>query len=305
MAAFDLEPVNPDFVAVIHGLDLSKEPDRETVEAIERAIWKYGVLVFPGQPLTQEQQVAFAAKIGPLYVGKQMQILKNFNKRMRHEALTDISNLDDEGDVLDPASSKAISGLGNRFWHTDAAYEPNPFRYSILQAVAVPEWGGETQFADLRAAWDSLDAKTKSLIEGRTVTFFANHVRHVLGIDDPDWLTRSYPPVTWPIVRKHPGSGRDVLWVDSKVVAVSGMSVPEGRAIVHELLEHIGQRENVYSQRWSKDDIVMWDNRSVVHRVRRFDPAQRREMRRVAIVDDSDALGEGVWPSYVPDDSGE
>ena len=113
-----------------------------------------------------------------------------------------------------------------------------------------------------------------------------------LGMQDSEQDRSAYPPVRWPMVRTHPGSGRKVLRVDNKVTEISGMSVPEGRALAHELLEHIGQRERVYSHAWTPNDVVMWDNRSVLHRGRRFDLAERREMRRVSTIDDSSSLGE-------------
>jgi alpha-ketoglutarate-dependent 2,4-dichlorophenoxyacetate dioxygenase len=219
---------------------------------------------------------------------------------MAHDALSDISNLDAGGKVVAADSTKAIMNVSNRFWHTDAAYEHYPFCYSIMAAIRVPSWGGETQFADLRAAYDTLEERTRTLIADRTATFYAYQTRHGLGIEDGDALLHAYPPVNWPMVRMHPGSARKVLWVDSKVIEISGMSVPEGRALAHELVEHATQRERVYSHKWSANDVVMWDNRSVLHRGRRFDPDERREMRRVATVCDAGSLGEGSLPAYVP-----
>ncbi len=299
MTALQVDPVNADFVAVVSGVDLSRRLDSETADEIERAIWKYGVLIFPDQPMTQEEQVAFASCFGPLYTGRQMRILNSIRKQGMHKAVSDISNVDSNGDVVAATSAKAVMNVGNWLWHTDASHEHHPFRYSILAAVAVTSWGGETQFADLRAAYDTLDDRTRTLIEGRHATFYSHHMRHNLGVEDSDALLRDYPPVIWPMVRTHPGSGRKVLWVDSKIIEVSGMSLPEGRALVHELLEHAGQRERVHSHQWSANDVVMWDNRSVLHRGRRFDLREKREMRRVATVDDSSSLGEGALPSYV------
>ena len=123
-------------------------------------------------------------------------------------------------------------------------------------------------------------------------TFYSHHTRDWLGMNDSAPDRAAYPPVRWPMVRTHPGSRRKLLWVDNKVTEISGMSVPEGRALAHELLEHIGQREHVYSHAWRPGDVVMWDNRSVLHRGRRFDLGERREMRRVSTVDDSASLGE-------------
>ena len=288
----DLEPVNPRFVAVVRGVDLGKPLSPADIEEIERTIWTYGVLVFPDQPLTLDQQVAFTAQFGPLDTGLQTKLMNRTATRLGHDAVTDISNVDTAGQVADREHKMTLLNVGNAYWHTDSSYEHHPFRYSVLAATTAVSWGGETQFADLRDAYDTLDERTRALIADRTATFFSHNTRIQLGIADAPQDYAAYPPVRWPMVRTHPGSGRELLWVDSKVVEISGMSVPEGRALAHELIEHIGQRERVYSHRWRPDDVVMWDNRSVLHRGRRFDLSERREMRRVSTKDDSSSLGE-------------
>ena len=287
-----VDAVNEDFVAVVSGVDISRELTQSELDEIERAIWQYGVLVFHDQPLTMEQQVAFAGQFGPLDTGLQKRLMNKTATRLGNDAVTDISNLDATGNVADRLHKMALMNVGNAFWHTDSSYEHHPFRYSILAAVTAVSWGGETQFADLRAAYDALDERTLALIADREATFWSHNTRHQLGIEDSAVEMSAYPPVRWPMVRTHPASGRKVLWVDSKVTEISGMSVPEGRALAHELIEHIGQRERVYSHVWRANDVVMWDNRSVLHRGRRFDLTERREMRRVSTKDDSSSLGE-------------
>ncbi len=292
-----VEPLGMDFVARVGGIDLSKSLSQHQVEELERAIWRYGVLIFPDQPLTLEQQVTFAAQFGPLDTGLQTKLMNKTATRLGHDAVTDISNVADDGQVADRLHKMALMNVGNAFWHSDSSYEHHPFRYSILAAVTAASWGGETQFADLRAAFDALDERTKALIADKNATFFSHNTRQLLGIEDDEASLSAYPPVRWPMVRTHPGSGRKVLWVDSKVTEISGMSIPEGRALAHELLEHISQRERVYSHRWTPNDVIMWDNRSVLHRGRRFDLTERREMRRVSTKDDSSSLGEVRRPA--------
>jgi alpha-ketoglutarate-dependent 2,4-dichlorophenoxyacetate dioxygenase len=161
-----------------------------------------------------------------------------------------------------------------------------PFRYSILSAQSAVSWGGETQFADLRAAYDTLDERAKQLVANKTALFSFSFPRQVFGMSAPGADDKQFPAARWPLVRTHAGSGRKLLWADTKLMEVSGMTLPEGRILALELLEHITQRERVYSHTWSTDDVVMWDNRSVLHRGRRFDPAERRAMRRVSTLDD-------------------
>jgi len=287
-----LKAIQPGFVAEITDIDLCRPMSDSLRDNIEEAIIEYGVLVFPGQPVSADQQVAFARCFGPLDTGLQTKLLNKVQTRLGHSALSDISNVDASGAVADRAHKQTIMTVGNMYWHSDASYEHHPWRYSILASQTAVTWGGHTQFADLRAAYDDLDERTQALISDKQAMFYANYTRDFLGIDDDEAQRRTYPPVRWPMVRTHAGSGRKVLWVDNKVFKVSGMSVPEGRALIHELLEHIGQREHVYSHQWSADEVVMWDNRSVLHRGRRFDLSEKREMRRVSTIDDSVSLGE-------------
>lgn len=289
-----VHPVRPDFIARVTGLDLRQPLSDTTARAIEEAIATYGVLVFPDQPLSVDEQVAFGKRFGPLDTGLQKKLLSKVQTRLGNEAVSDISNVSTDGGVADRKHKQAMMNVGNQFWHTDSSYEHHPFRYSILAAQCAVSWGGETEFADLRGAYDALDERTRALIADKTGVFFSHNTRQWLGIEDSADDMAAYPPVRWPLVRIHPRSGRKLLWVDSKVREISGMSVPEGRALAHELLEHIGQRERVYAHHWSAGDVVMWDNRSVLHRGRRFDMDERREMRRVSTVDDSASLGVAV-----------
>ena len=288
----DLAPVTPDFVAVARGVDLNVPLGADMVAAIVRAMNTYGVLVFPDQPLSQDEQVAFAEQFGPLDSGLQTKLMNRVQSRLKHNTITDISNVDAAtNDVAHRDNKMSILNTGNQFWHSDSSYDHYPYRYSILAAVTAVSWGGQTEFADLRAAYDSLDERAKQFIKDKEGTFFSHNTRQALGIDDSPEEMQAYPPVRWPLVRTHPGSGRRVLWCDSKVCAISGLRKHEGRALAFDLIEHAGQREHVYSHTWHPGDVVMWDNRATLHRGRRFDPTERREMRRVSTVDDVHSLG--------------
>lgn len=277
--------------AVIGGVSLSQPLAADMVERIEAAIAVHGVLVFRNQPLSLSELVTLGETFGPIDVALQHKLMNRVQKRLGHDGVSDISNVDGTGRVADRAHQQSLMNVGNMFWHSDASYEHYPFRYSLLSAVTAASWGGQTEFADLRAAYDALDDRTRSFIADKVGTFYSHQTRRWLGIEDGVEELTAYPAVRWPLVRVHPASGRRLLWIDSKVREISGMSIPEGRALAHELLEHIGQRERVYSHEWKPDDLVIWDNRSVVHRGRRFDRTERREMRRVSTVDDVCSLG--------------
>jgi alpha-ketoglutarate-dependent 2,4-dichlorophenoxyacetate dioxygenase len=290
--AFKVDPVTPEFVAVVSGVDLREPMTPDVHDSLIKTLDRYAVVVFHDQVLSQDELVAFARQIGPLDEGLQQKIMNRVQSRFKHDTISDISNLDSSGQVAARDHKQSIMNVGNQFWHSDSSYAHFPFRYSMLHGISVASWGGATEYADLRAAYDSLDERTKALIADRTGTFYSHNTRRWLGIQDSPQDMAAYPPVRWPLVRTHPGSGRKVLWVDSKVCEISGMPVHEGRALAHELIEHIGQRERVYAHIWKPNDLVVYDNRSCLHRGRRFDLTERREMRRVSTLEDVPSLGE-------------
>jgi|HubBroStandDraft_6_1064221.scaffolds.fasta_scaffold109928_2 alpha-ketoglutarate-dependent 2,4-dichlorophenoxyacetate dioxygenase len=296
----ELTPLSADFVAVARGLDVAQPLTPEALAALRAALDRYAVVVFHDQPLSKAQLVDFARQFGPVDRSLQRQMLNRVQDRLQDEAISDISNLDVTGGVAAPSHKQSVMNVGNRFWHTDSAYADRPFRYSVLAAQQAVSWGGQTEYADLRAAYDALDARTRALIEGRTATFYSHLVRQWLGIEDGPQELSTYPPVRWPLVRTHPGSGRKLLWCDTKVCEISGMSLPEGRALAQELVEHITQRDRVYAHGWRPNDLVIYDNRAVLHRGRRFDLSEPREMRRVSTLDDETSLGEAPFAVVTP-----
>jgi alpha-ketoglutarate-dependent 2,4-dichlorophenoxyacetate dioxygenase len=286
-----LEPVTGRFVARVSGIDLREPLAAADRDAIVGACDTYGVLVFPGQHLAADELVAFGHAFGDVDTTLQQKLLNHVQNRLGMDTVTDISNVDAAGNVAGAEHWQTITTIGNRFWHSDGSYKDRPIRYSILNAVTAVGYGGETQYADLRAAYDSLDDVTKALLADKIGVFWSHNTRDWLKIPDSETERLAFPKARWPLVRTHPGSGRTVLWCDSKVYAIEGLSLPEGRALAHELIEHIGQREHVYSHKWQAGDLVMADNRSAVHRGRRFVHSERREMRRVETNDDARSLG--------------
>ena len=290
-----IAPIGEQLGAEIIGVDIAGPLAPEQLAAIVAAADRYAVLVFRDQAIDSERQIAWVRQFGPL----DTEVQKFFNvtkaNRLESDVVTDISNVNRQGAVADRLDRQTIMNIGNSFWHSDGSHYHYPFRYSMLSAVAVSTWGGETEFADLRAAYDALDERTRTDVAERTGAFWSPYNRIRLGIIDPLEAQGIYPPVEWPLVRTHAGSGRNVLWVGQPLCQVSGLSLPEGRALAQEMLEHATQRERVYRHAWRIGDMLMWDNRSVLHRGRRFDFAERRELRRVGTKDDIHSLG--VLPS--------
>ena len=275
-----LRPLHPIFAAEASGIDLTRPLAPEAVAEVNAAMDQHAVLVFRDQPMEQEQQVAMARQFGPLnpglkQIGRQME-------RMREAALIDISNLDDEGRPLQRDSKKVISGLANQLWHSDSSFQAPAVSYSMLSAVRLPSWGGETEFVDLRAAWDALPERLQQQVEGLEAEHFALHSRMtLLGDTDytPDQLA-ALPAVVWPLVRTHPGSGRKLLFCGIHARRILGMGVAEGKMLLMDLLEHATQPQFRYRHEWRVGDLVMWDNRATLHRGRRYDLNERRELRR-------------------------
>lgn len=279
-----VKQVHKHFVGEASGVDLSKPLDAATVKAVNDAMDKYAVLVFRDQPLTQTQQLELAKSFGPLDMG--LKKLKKQPDRLEHAELADISNVADAGGTVARDSRKIVSNIANQLWHSDSSFQQPAARYSMLAAVQVPSSGGDTEFADLRAAYDALPDETKQEIEGLEAEHYALHSRFLLGDTEyTDEQKAALPPVWWPLVRTHPGSGRKLLFAGIHARAIKGWTVAEGRMLLMDLLEHATQPEFVYIHKWRPNDLVIWDNRSTLHRGRRFDLSQPRELRRATTLD--------------------
>jgi alpha-ketoglutarate-dependent 2,4-dichlorophenoxyacetate dioxygenase len=279
-----LKPLHPLFAAEASGLDFTKPLKQGDIEEIEKAMDRYAVLVWHDQPFSQDEQVAFARQFGSLDLG----LRKAYGggaHRLKHPELIDISNLTAGGEVAAAAHAKTISNLANQLWHSDSSFQKPAAKYSMLSAVVLPEKGGETEFCDLRAAYDALPESMKQEIAPLESEHWAFHTRTWLGDTYTEAQLKTLPPVQWPLVRTHAGSGRKVLWVGAHATRVLGRTLAEGRILLADLMEHATQREFVFRHTWRVGDLVMWDNRCVLHRGRRFDLSQRRELRRTSTED--------------------
>jgi alpha-ketoglutarate-dependent 2,4-dichlorophenoxyacetate dioxygenase len=284
-----LTPLHPHFVAEASGIDITQPLSKEQVEQINAAMERYAVLVWRRQPLTQKQQMEFASSFGNLDIGLKRIFARP--ERLEYEELIDISNVDANGNVAKRDSPKNLSNFANMLWHSDSSFQNPRAAYSMLSAVVLPSWGGETEFTDLRAAYDALPERTKTEIQGLSAEHSALHTRLLLGDNAyTDEQKKSIPPATWPLVTLHPGpDGRKVLFVGVHATHIVGWPVAEGRMYLHDLIEHATQREFVYTHKWQVGDLVMWDNRATLHRGRRYDISERRELRRTTTNDETAA----------------
>lgn len=284
-----VRPLHPLFVGEVSGVDLCEPVDAATMSSIVEAVDRYAVLVFHAQYITDEQQIAFSRGLGPLETT--IKAYRPGHKPRLDLHISDVSNLDEQSRVLAADDRRRMNGLGNRLWHTDSSFKAIPARYSLLSARAIPGEGGETQFADLRAAYDALPDAMKAQIEGLVAEHSVLYSRSTIGFTDySDEERAKLPPVPQLLVRVHPGSKRKTLYLASHAGWIRGMPVPEARLLLRDLMEHATQREFVYTHHWNTGDLVMWDDRCTMHRARDYDMAQVRDMHRTTVSDEVSSL---------------
>jgi alpha-ketoglutarate-dependent 2,4-dichlorophenoxyacetate dioxygenase len=277
--------LHPLFVGeVTSPLSLRETFDEETLAELRAGMDEYAVMVIHGQDFTNEEEMAFAERLdGQL---NRFGVLAK-KPKFGDKALIDISNVDESGDILDTYSRQRMYSLGNRLWHTDAAFNDPRGRYSMLHARVVPPVGGETEFCDLRAAYDSLDDATKSEIEDLKAHHSIMHSRKTLGFEDfTDEEKARLEGAVHPLVHTIPGSGRKSLYIASHASHIIDWPVPDSRLLLLDLRDHAVQKENRYAHQWQPRDLVIWDNRCTMHRGLRYEDAKyRRELVRVTTLD--------------------
>ena len=279
------QPLHPLFAAEVRSLDLREIRDPDTLAEIRAGMDQYGVLVFRQQPFADDEQLDFARRLdGTLHARTSLSAIGA--NRFGNEALTDISNVDEHGGLRSADDRRRYSNLSNRLWHTDASFVDPAGRYSLLSARVIPEVRADTEFADMRSAYDALDDDMKRQIEGLKVFHSIVHSRHVIGFDFSAEEAAKLEGAVHPLVRTIPRSGRRSLYLASHASHVVDMPIPEGRLLLLDLTEHATQRRFVYQHIWQPQDLVIWDNRATMHRARPYDDLRhRRELRRTTTLD--------------------
>jgi alpha-ketoglutarate-dependent 2,4-dichlorophenoxyacetate dioxygenase len=290
----DVRQLHPLFVGEVSGVDLAGDLPPQTVRELNAAIDRYAVLVFHGQSLDDDRLLELGQLFGDVEPPRNHRVVQ----RLKHAALADISNLDANNKLRARSDHRRLDALGNRLWHSDASFREVPGALSMLFAHVVPPVGGETEFADLRAAYDALPAETRATIEGLVCEHSIFHSRGQLGFTDyTDAERAALPSVRHKLVRVHPGSQRKSLYMGAHASHIVAWPVPEGRLLLRDLMEHATQREFVYRHNWRVGDLVVWDNRCTLHRGRHYDDATHpRDLRRVTTKDTA-SPGEVVAPA--------
>jgi alpha-ketoglutarate-dependent 2,4-dichlorophenoxyacetate dioxygenase len=286
--AIAVRPVHPCLGAEIGGVDLTRPVSDEDFAEIEAALNRHAVLIFHDQPLSDERQIDFSRRFGPLEV---MPIYAGYRHRIRAE-FADISNLDADGELLAADSDRRMFNLGNQLWHTDSSFKYVPARCSLLSAREIPSEGGDTEFADLRAAYDALPDETKRRLDGLVAEHSIFHSRLKTGfVNFTEDIRRAMPPVPQLMVRRHPGSGRKTLYLAAHASHIVGWPVEEGERLIEELIALATEPRFVYCHRWRVGDLVIWDDRCTMHRGRPYDDVQhRRVLHRTTVSDEINSV---------------
>jgi alpha-ketoglutarate-dependent 2,4-dichlorophenoxyacetate dioxygenase len=292
-----IRQLHPVFAGEITGVDCCRPLDPGEVAAIEQAMDEYAVLIFPEQDLSDAEQLAFTRHFGELERYNTPGHIRRREDSRLGPGIADFSNLDKSGAIMSAEDRVWFFKLADRLWHSDSSFRPVPAKYSLLSSRIIPSWGANTEFADMRAAYDALDDRTKAEIEDLVCEHSLVYSREAIGFTQltPEEI-EAFRPVRQPLVRTHPVTGRKSLFLAAHAGAIVGWTIPEARMFLRDLSEHATQREFVYSHAWRPNDLVMWDNRTTMHRARRFDMREVRDVRRTTLAGEVPLIAQ---PTYV------
>jgi alpha-ketoglutarate-dependent 2,4-dichlorophenoxyacetate dioxygenase len=280
------EQVGPGFAAEVEGVDLTEPLSPDTVAAIHGGMDRYAVLVFRAQSLTDDAHVAFSRALGPLEPTTRASLRATSDDRLS-EVFADVSNLDSDDQPFAIDDRRRLFAIGNRLWHSDSSFKVVPAKYSILRGVTVPSTGGNTEFADMRAAYDAYDDATRATIEDLVCEHSQIYSRQQIGFFDlSDAERERFSPVRQCMVRTHPITGRRSVYLSSHAGGIVGWPVPEARIFLRDLIERATEPQRIYRHSWRAGDVVMWDNRQTMHRARPFPVDEPRDMRRTTLAGD-------------------
>ena len=285
--SLSIRQIHPVFVGEVSGVDCREPLGPDAVAAIEAGMDQYAVLVFRDQRLTDEQQLAFTRQFGKLENYATPGHIKKAAESRLAPGIADFSNLDRFGGIMSDQDRVWFFKLADRLWHSDSSFRPVPAKYSLLSGRVLPSWGANTEFADMRAAYDALDARTKAEVEELVCLHSLLFSREAIGFTEMTAEEKAaFEPVRQPLVRSHPVTGRRSLFLSAHAGAIEGWTIPEARMFLRDLTEFATQPRFVYSHEWRPFDLVVWDNRQTMHRARRFDRNEVRDVRRTTLAGD-------------------
>ena len=285
----------PDFVAFVSNVDLKNELETDQVKELDTAINKFSVLVFKNQNINDEQQVRFTKYFGEIEAsGNKSNITKAKDRRLSTD-LADVSNLDKNNKPFTQNDPRRIFNLGNRLWHTDSSFKEIPAKYSLLSARNISKEGGNTEFADMRSAYDNLDMNTKQKVDDMICEHSLIYSRQRLGFDMVKELSseeiKNFTPVEQPLVRQNKITNRKTIFLSCHIGKIRNWIRPDSMCFIDDLIEYATQPKFKYIHKWSQNDLIIWDNRQTMHRARAFDDLkERRDMRRTTVLGEEKLL---------------
>jgi alpha-ketoglutarate-dependent 2,4-dichlorophenoxyacetate dioxygenase len=290
--SISIRRLTPHIGGEVTGIDIRKPLSAEDAAAIHAGMDEYAVLVFRTQPMTREQQLAFTEALGPLELSGGTNLKKPEEYRLP-TTFADVSNLDIDEKPMARDDRRRLFAIGNQLWHSDSSFKATPAKYSLLHSISLPSKGGNTEFASMVAAWDSLDDELKAECEGLVCEHSQMFSRQQIGFFDfTEEEKKRFKPVRQALVRTSPTTGRKSIYLASHAGCVVGWPVPESRIFLRNLIEHATQPQFVYVHKWQVGDLVMWDNRQTMHRVRAFPAHEPRDMRRTTIAGDGPTVAQ-------------
>jgi alpha-ketoglutarate-dependent 2,4-dichlorophenoxyacetate dioxygenase len=278
------EPSDFMFAGEVTGVDCRVPLPSDIVAAIEAGMDQYAVLVFRDQPLTDQEQIAFTRHFGELEGYNTPGHIRSQTESRLGAGIADFSNLDKSGNIMSDQDRVWFFKLGDRLWHSDSSFRPVPAKYSLLSGRIIPSWGANTEFADMRAAYDALDERTKAEVEDLICEHSLMFSREAIGFTDltPEERT-AFRPIRQRLVRTHPVPGRKSLFLSAHAGTILGWTIPEARMFLRDLTEFATRERFVYTHKWQVNDLVIWDNRTTMHRARRFGRDEVRDVRRTTL----------------------
>jgi alpha-ketoglutarate-dependent 2,4-dichlorophenoxyacetate dioxygenase len=289
-----IRQIGPCLAGEVDGIDLTRPLSREDAAAIHAGMDKYAVLVFHDQHFTDEQQLAFTRSLGEIEEAIAVSLRKE-NEHRLPTTFADVSNLDKDDNPFARDDRRRLYGLGNRLWHSDSSFKVVPAKYSLLHARSTVSKGGNTEFAHMPSAYDALDEDTKREIEDLVCEHSQMYSRQQIGfIEFTEEERARLKPVRQRLVRVHPSTGRKSLYLSAHAGGIVGWPVPEARSFLRDLNEHATQRQFVYAHKWRLHDLVMWDNRQTMHRVRPYPANEKRDMRRTTLVGEGPTVAQAA-----------
>ena len=284
--ALKIRQIGPCFAGEASGIDLSKPLSAQEIAAVHAGMDEFAVLVFRGQRLDDAQHLAFSESLGPLEhaIGTSLREPEDYRLPT---TFADVSNLDVENKPFEREDRRRLFAIGNRLWHSDSSFKQTPAKYSLLHSVSIPSKGGNTEFADMRAAYDALDGEARAEVEELVCRHSQLYSRGKVGFADfTEEERQRFAPVSQVLVRTHPVTGRKSLYLSSHAGEIIGWPRPEAQIFLADLAEHATRRDFVYAHEWRLGDLVIWDNRQTMHRARPFPAHEPRDMRRTTLAGD-------------------